>query len=294
MYLNHVSFSWLLPLSASLIYASPLGEENLVKRTLPEVECAKVTKVIGVLKSNKATAFCSSYLGIQTSTSLITTVQTSTVTSSIGTPSTTVVFLPGNPPASKERREAAALDAATIDKRDKPDYLKGVGSAVISSACDCLNLPTPVATSTSVSVETLTTTVQPTVTKTVYPCATPVPGEGYANKVQTVPYGLAYPYPSSVPGTDNQRFDLTTNGATLEGCCNICYFEIPNCLQAFYYSYQGCVVQQPTEIIGTGPGVSSVCPNGQIAGLTYNRDTNPPFRSTGNIAGPCGQTYNNL
>lgn len=124
-------------------------------------------------------------------------------------------------------------------------------------------------------------------------CATPVPGEG-GNKVQTVPYGLAYPYPSSVPGTSNQRFDLSTKGGTLEGCCNICYFDIPNCLQAFYYSYQGCVVQQPTEIVGTGPGVSSVCPNGQIAGLTYNRDTNPPFRSTGNIAGPCGQTYNNL
>lgn len=72
MYLNHVLLPWLLPLFAALIYASPLGEENLVKRTLPEVDCAKVTKVIGVLKTNKATAFCSSYLGIKTSTSTIT------------------------------------------------------------------------------------------------------------------------------------------------------------------------------------------------------------------------------
>ncbi|KAI4239596.1 MAG: hypothetical protein LQ349_000270 [Xanthoria aureola] len=294
MYLNNVLVSGLLPLLATLIHASPLSEENLVKRALPEVECAKVTKVISVLKSNKATSFCSSYLGIKTSTSTITKVQTSTITSAVGTPSTTVVFLPGNPPASKERRGEAALDEARIEQRDnKPDYLKDVGSPVISSACKCLNLPTPVSTTTKVSVQTTIITVRPTVTKTVYPCATPVPGEG-ANKVQTVPYGLAYPYPSSVPGTSNQRFDLSTKGGTLEGCCNICYFDIPNCLQAFYYSYQGCVVQQPTEIVGTGPGVSSVCPNGQIAGLTYNRDTNPPFRSTGNIAGPCGQTYNNL
>ncbi|KAL8849158.1 MAG: hypothetical protein Q9221_005835 [Calogaya cf. arnoldii] len=289
--MKNVLCSGLLPLFATLIHASPLGEE---KRTLPEAECAKVTKVIGVLKSNKATAFCSSYLGIKTSTATITAVQTSTVAVAVGEATTTVVFLPGNPPASKERREEAALDEATTEKRDKPEYLRGVGSPVISSACECLNLPTPVSTTTKVSVETKTTSIRPTVTKTVYPCATPVPGVGFANKVQTVPYGLAYPYPSSVPETDNQRFDLSSKGATLEGCCNICYFDIPNCLQAFYYEYQGCVVQQPTEIIGTGPGVSTVCPNGQIAGLTYNRDTNPPFRSTGNIAGPCGQTYNNL
>ena len=82
--------------------------------------------------------------------------------------------------------------------------------------------------------------------------------------------------------------------ATLEGCCNVCYFGIPNCIQAFWYSYQGCVVQQAVAPTGTGVGVSSVCPNGKISGLTYNRDSGADVRSTGDIAGPCGQFYNNF
>ena len=82
--------------------------------------------------------------------------------------------------------------------------------------------------------------------------------------------------------------------ATLEGCCNVCYFGILNCIQAFWYSYQGCVVQQAVAPTGTGVGVSSVCPNGKISGLTYNRDSGADVRSTGDIAGPCGQFYNNF
>ncbi|KAL8915742.1 MAG: hypothetical protein Q9172_006706 [Xanthocarpia lactea] len=217
-------------------------------------------------------------------------VQTSTVTSTTGTPSTTVVFLPGNPPASKERREEAAPEEATMKKRGSPAYLSGIASSVISSACECLNLPTTVTKTTETSVKTATTEVPAsTVTKTVYPCATPVP-----ILIPTVPFGKADPYPSSVLGTNNNLYGQGTTGTTLEGCCNLCYFGLSNCLQAFCYSYQGCVVQLATEVVGTGPGVSSVCPNGQIAGLTYNPDTSPPFRSQGNIAGPCGQTYNNL
>ncbi|KAL8991791.1 MAG: hypothetical protein Q9169_007649, partial [Polycauliona sp. 2 TL-2023] len=168
MYLNHLHFLGLLPLVAILVHASPLGEEDLAKRTLPEVECAKVTKVISVLKLNKATPFCSSFLGIKATTSTITTVQTSTVTSTAGTPSTTVVFLPGNPPAPKQRREEAAREEATIEKRDDPAYLKGIASSLISSGCECLNLPTPVAKTTKTAVATTTINVQPTITKTVY------------------------------------------------------------------------------------------------------------------------------
>lgn len=290
MYLYNVVLQGLLPLFATLIHASPLSEDSLVERELPASECSKVTKVISVLKLNKATPFCSSFLGVKPSTSTITTVQTSTVTSTTGTPSTTIVFLPGNPPASKERREEAAPEEATIEKPGSPAYLSGVASSVISSACECLNPPTPVTKTTETSVKTATTEVPaPTVTKTVYPCATPVP-----SLIPKVPFGKADPYPSSVLGTNNNLYGQETTGTTLEGCCNLCYFGLPNCLQAFYYSYQGCVVQLATEVVGTGPGISSVCPNGQIAGLTYNPDTSPPFRSQGNIAGPCGQTYNNL
>ncbi|KAI4236864.1 MAG: hypothetical protein L6R40_006054 [Gallowayella cf. fulva] len=289
MYPSHVVLTGLLPLLATLISGSPLGEDALVERNLPASDCAKVTKVISVLKLNQATPFCSSFLGIKTSTSTITTVRTSTVTSTTGTPSTTIVFRPGNPPASKERREDAVLDGATVEKRDNPAYLNGIASSAISSGCQCLNLPTPVTKTTKTSVKTTTTTVPAsTVTKTVYPCATPVP-----TLIPTVPFGKAN-QPPSIPGTQNDLYGQGTTGETIEGCCNLCYFALPNCLNAFFYGYQGCVVQQPTEVIGTGPGVSEVCPNGQIAGLTYARDTTPPFRSQGQIAGPCGQTYNNL
>ncbi|KAL8803640.1 MAG: hypothetical protein Q9182_003055 [Xanthomendoza sp. 2 TL-2023] len=217
-------------------------------------------------------------------------VRTSTVTSTTGTASTTITFLPGNPPAPRERREEAALDEAGIEKRDNPADLSGIASSAISSGCECLNLPTPVSKTTKTSVKTTTTKVPaPTVTKTVYPCATPVP-----TLIPTVPFGKAN-QPPSIPGNgQNTLYGAGTKGETIEGCCNLCYFEVPNCINAFFYGYQGCVVQQPSEVIGTGPGVSAVCPNGQIAGLTYSRDTAPPFRSQGDIAGPCGQTYNNL
>ncbi|KAL9026158.1 MAG: hypothetical protein Q9196_005133 [Gyalolechia fulgens] len=119
-------------------------------------------------------------------------------------------------------------------------------------------------------------------------CATPVP-----SKIPTLPYGLSSGSPNLISDS-NTLYGSGTTGETLEGCCNLCYFGVPNCIQAFYYSYQGCVVQQADNFTGSGLGVSNVCPKGTIDGLTYNPDTNPPFRSTGNIAGPCGQTYNNL
>ena len=45
---------------------------------------------------------------------------------------------------------------------------------------------------------------------------------------------------------------------------------------------------------GTGDGVSTTCPSGQLDGLVYSKDNDPAFRSTGSIAGPCGVTYDNL
>ncbi|KAL8947757.1 MAG: hypothetical protein Q9222_005997 [Ikaeria aurantiellina] len=272
-----------------IVGASPTYGGDLDGRSLPASECAKVTKVISILKINSATSFCSFYLGIKTSTSTITTVRTSTVTSTTGTPTTTVIFLPGNPPASKQRREEAALDEISIEKRNNPAYLSGIASSLISSGCECLSLPTPVKKATTTAIQTVTTKIPPPiVTKTVYPCATPI-----SSLTPTVPYGLSSGSPN-IGGQQNSLYGSGTTGTTLEGCCNLCYFGVPNCIQAFYYFYQGCVVSQAISVTGTGPGVSDVCPNGQIAGLTYNRDTNPPFRSTGNIAGPCGQTYNNF
>ncbi|KAI4175265.1 MAG: hypothetical protein LQ343_001801 [Gyalolechia ehrenbergii] len=221
---------------------------------------------------------------IKTATSTTTSVKTSTVTSTTGTPSTSVVFLPGNPPAPKERREAAP-----VEKREDLSYLSGIASSHILSACQCLDLPTPVTKATTTSVEIVTTNVPPKpVTKTVYPCATPVP-----SMIPTLPYGRSSGSPNLI-SDGNSLYGSGTTGETLEGCCNLCYFGVPNCIQAFYYFYQGCVVQQADNFTGSGSGVSNVCPEGRIDGLTYNPDTNPPFRSTGDIAGPCGQTYSNL
>ncbi|KAI4120363.1 MAG: hypothetical protein LQ338_007072 [Usnochroma carphineum] len=289
MQLSGVLLPGLLSLWTAITCASPLSGDSLNDRSLPASECAKVTKVISILKVQSATPFCSSFLGIKTSTSTITTVRTSTVTSTTGTPSTTVVFLPGNPPASKERREAAAVAGAPLEKRDNPAYLSGIASSAISCGCECLNLPTPVTKTTTTSTKKVTTKgPASTVTKTVYPCATPIP-----SLTPNVPYGLSSGSPNIVGGVGNSLYGSGTSGTTLEGCCNLCYFEVPNCVQAYWYFYQGCVINAVT-VNSTGPGISNICPNGQIPGLTYSPGSNPPFRSTGDIAGPCGQTYNNL
>lgn len=67
-------------------------------------------------------------------------------------------------------------------------------------------------------------------------------------------------------------------------------------MQAWWYFYEGCVVQQAVNVTEmqqtkvTGKE-SQTCPQGTIGGLTYGNDTDPAFRSTGNIVGPCGSSY---
>ena len=85
-----------------------------------------------------------------------------------------------------------------------------------------------------------------------------------------------------------------TKGTTPEGCCNLCFFELPNCIQAPLYDYQGCVVQQADTPTTTGEGMSNVCSNGKISGLTYDFDMTPLFRSTANIAGPSDTNHTNV
>lgn len=110
----------------------------------------------------------------------------------------------------------------------------------------------------------------------------------------TLPYGDA----SNGAGfsTVNTLYYLSTDpaGASAQACCNKCFFGMENCVNAFWYFYEGCVVQQATAAAGNGIGNSTQCPSGQLVGLTYTNDTAPAFRSTGNIAGPCGVSYSNL
>lgn len=200
-----------------------------------------------------------------------------------------------------------------------PSYLAAFASSAVSSACECLSVPTPVTTLKSTSTVKITTSVPyPTKTTTVYrklkipsptinfpphplksvcnpkthrslppACATPVP-----TLTPTLPYGLS-PNP---PATANTLFGGdTVAGASLEGCCNLCYFGIDNCVQAYWYFFEGCVIRQAAApAAGDGVGVSTVCPVGRLAGLTYARDSSPAFRSTGDLAGPCGVGYGNL
>ncbi|CAF9934624.1 MAG: hypothetical protein HETSPECPRED_009295 [Heterodermia speciosa] len=298
---------------ASSAFASPVQDVNA--RNLTPAQCSKVCGIVDVLKLHKATPFCSSFLSLKptTSTSTIKVTSTATTTSlstvTSGTASTSVVFKPGNPPSNAPRAAQPAilnhrqeanpvLPLVAMVKRDQkpslPSYVTAYATAAISSACSCLSLATPTTTVKTTSTGTVTSTITsittvspPVVTSTEYPCATPIP-----SLIPTIPYGNSNQ--AGVIESSNELFGFDTPGATLEGCCNLCYFGTTNCIQAYYYFYEGCVIQQATSVNATGEGISNSCPNGQISGLTYSDDTSPPFRSTGTIAGPCGQVYNNL
>lgn len=67
-----VRYAVLLALLATTAQSSPLQdifERNYATSQLPEALCKKVNVVVKVLKSYKATPFCSSYLGIPAVTS---------------------------------------------------------------------------------------------------------------------------------------------------------------------------------------------------------------------------------
>lgn len=192
-------------------------------------------------------------------TSTVLTTTTSTVT--IGSASTAYTFVSGNPPSS-----TAAVVKKEVAKEKR---------ATTSTVTEFITIEAPATTST------------------LYPCASPFP-----SLTPTLPYGDAT-LPSNF-STANSLFYVssTTEGASAQACCNACFFELANCIQAYWYSYEGCVVSLATNssLAGSASGeqVSTACPAGVFNGLAYEQDTNPAFRSTGNIAGPCGQTYNNL
>ena len=73
-------FSIVLVAAAAAIsgaHASPVQELN--GRNLSPAECSKVTKIVDVLKLNKATPFCSSFLSIKPATATSVVKVTSTV-----------------------------------------------------------------------------------------------------------------------------------------------------------------------------------------------------------------------
>lgn len=195
-------------------------------------------------------------------------------------------------PSAKHRR-SIEFGASNQEKRNVealPSYVTAFAASGISQACSCLNHPTPTTTFTSTSTIIVTQTVPaPPKFSTIYPCADPLPSPGPA-------YGDApNPLPPTISGTENNiYYSDTPQGVSAQACCNTCFFEIANCIQAFWYFYEGCVVSQGTGVVGIGQGVTNTCPNGVIAGLVYGPDVAPAFRSSGNIVGPCGSAYNNV
>ncbi|MCJ1282971.1 hypothetical protein MMC26_002298 [Xylographa opegraphella] len=156
-----------------------------------------------------------------------------------------------------------------------------------TTSCVCPTLPTPTVTQIATATSVATVSVPaPPVVSTVYPCADPLPSPGPA-------YG-DYSDNNDL-GLQNSLYYLNTpEGASASACCNACLFEVPNCIQAYFYFYEGCVVSQATNLgSASGSGVSSSCPAGTFNGLSYGPDVDPAFRSTGNIIGPCGQAYTN-
>ncbi|MCJ1244660.1 hypothetical protein MMC30_001859 [Trapelia coarctata] len=281
-------------LTLAAVFSSPISDTGLIERHLPASVCKEVVIIVNVLKLYKATPFCSSFLHISTATTTSVVTTTSTTQLTTGTTTTSYVFLPGNPPApSAKHRRSVELEAPEEEKRNLeglPSYIAAFASSAISKACSCLSLPTPTTTVTSTSTTVITQTVPaPPKFSTIYPCADPLPSPGPA-------YGDAPdPFPPTIPGSENSLYYLDTpEGASAQGCCNACFFEIANCIQAYWYSYEGCVVRRGTGVMGTGQGVTNSCPNGVISGLVYGPDVNPAFRSSGNIVGPCGSAYNNV
>ncbi|KAI0009403.1 hypothetical protein F4779DRAFT_582735 [Xylariaceae sp. FL0662B] len=207
-----------------------------------------------------------------------TTTVTTTKTTSI--PSTVYEFLPGSPSATVGKRSLETLTAVSTEPSPT--------AAVVTTFADSCPVPTTtVTTETTTFTATVTVTEPAVVTETIYPCANMVDNQGPA-------YGDAHATIDLAQQNSLYYLD-TPEGASAESCCNACYFELENCVQAYWYFYEGCVVSQATNLTaGTGEHTSSTCPVGTFQGLTYGPDVAPAFRSTGNIAGPCGQSYTNF
>ncbi|KAI0838528.1 hypothetical protein F5Y06DRAFT_296605 [Hypoxylon sp. FL0890] len=147
-----------------------------------------------------------------------------------------------------------------------------------------------VTSETKTVTETLkSATTRRAMTQTVYPCAnmTNFQGPAYGDANILTPLAQS----NSLYGLN----DTSGHGVSAEACCNACYFAVSNCIQAYWYFYEGCVVSVATNLTDTwGENESSACPSGTFEGLTYGPDAKPAFRSTGNIAGPCGRDYTNI
>ncbi|KAI1407951.1 hypothetical protein F5Y13DRAFT_115392 [Hypoxylon sp. FL1857] len=186
-------------------------------------------------------------------------------------------FLPGSSSSSP-------TPTSSSTRATKGPAIREFSSTEYSEPTTVVYSETTTVTQTSVSYIS-----RPAVTQTVYPCVnmTNFQGPAYGDANITTPLGQR--------NVLYARNDTTGYGASAELCCNACYFGVPNCVQANWYSSKGCIVSFATNTSAArGENPSSSCPSGLFNGLTYGPDVNPAPGSMGNIAGPCGQDYTNF
>lgn len=208
---------------------------------------------------------------------------------------TSKVFRPGQPPTGVVSPETLS--------QSTPAVSVSTPFTAISLSVETSGTPCEGASTSTIHVhhmETVHVAQEPVTAETViYPCASPVP-----TLISTIPYGDYHDSLGS-PGTqmgNTLYYNTSPQGSSAEACCNTCYFELTYCIAAYWYSYEGCVVNQGVVLNGligngvplTGEGKSTTCPYGTVEGLVYTPNTDAAFRSTGNFAGPCGQSYENL
>ncbi|KAK6333731.1 hypothetical protein TWF730_003914 [Orbilia blumenaviensis] len=175
-------------------------------RDLPVEVCRKIQTLVNLLKIQKATPFCSSFLKIGTQTSLATQVLPTTVTSTQNAVAyTTVTIVDRTNTLSFQATETIATSPTVVEtstvtstsvvvstvtpapsivtttvyelrpvKRDIeereigaiPAFLRGFASSAISQACSCLAIPSPVITQTITQYATETAFTTLTATST--------------------------------------------------------------------------------------------------------------------------------
>ncbi|KAH6653178.1 GLEYA domain-containing protein [Truncatella angustata] len=278
-------------LGASAVTALPTAQGDLEDRNLNKLVCLVVDSVVTALsQAASATPFCSSYLGIKTSTAYTTTTATSyltnTITSTTGTntvtaETSTVPTITLDTVTAPISTYTATADAVTVttcvaDAAEKrgirttststtksgiptPDCLKNLATTAVSLACSCLNVPTPTSTSTIISsvYPTTSTTTLVAATATTTPLTTPyfTPTYTPSTTVTITPTSTAIYCPSPTP-------DLSCNNQGAEFAYYVSPFGVnrDGVYSQFDPTYFKSINPVVSGVAGSAGGISGSCP----------------------------------
>ncbi|KAI0149121.1 GLEYA domain-containing protein [Pestalotiopsis sp. NC0098] len=285
-------------LGASSVMALPAVQAELEDRT-GNLACLVVDSVVTALSAAaSASPFCSSYLGIKTSTVYTTTTSTSylssTITSTTGTNTVTaetstvptvtldtvtaptvtytatadaVTVTTCIPSTAAEKRgvkttsksSTTSLATSTKSSIPTPDCLKNLASTAVSLACSCLHVPTPTSTSTIVSSVYPTTSVTTLVAATA--TTTPL----------TTPYYTPVTTPSTTVTVTPTSTDIYCPSPTPDLSCSnqgaqFAYYVSPfgvnsdGSYSQFNPTYFKTQTTTVSGVAGSAGGISGSCP----------------------------------